>query len=71
MTDIQPTILGIIGEALFGSRWQSELARELGVSDRTLRRWIADPDSMPPAVGAELRALCARRGQALIDLSRG
>ena len=27
------------GEALFGPRFQSDLARLLGVSDRTVRRW--------------------------------
>ena len=71
MNDIQQNALVTIGEAMFGSRWQSELARQIDVSDRTLRRWIANPDSIPEAVWAELRSLCARRGQVLIDLSRG
>ena len=29
------------GEALYGPRFQSDLARLLGVSDRTVRRWCA------------------------------
>jgi len=32
--------LAQVGEALYGQRWQSELARELNVSDRTMRRWL-------------------------------
>jgi DNA-binding transcriptional regulator YiaG len=41
------------GQALYGPRWQSELARALGVSDRTVRRWSASgelPDAYWPAV---------------------
>lgn len=29
------------GEALYGVRWQTALAREIGVADRTVRRWLA------------------------------
>lgn len=29
-----------VGAALYGERWQSPLARDLGVSDRTMRRWV-------------------------------
>lgn len=52
------------GEALFGPRWQSNLSRELGVYDRTMRRWAAGdgiPDDLParlaPIVQAHLIAL--------------
>ena len=34
------TIAGI-GSALYGAQWQTELARTLGVTDRTVRRWAA------------------------------
>lgn len=27
------------GEVLYGPRWQSQMARDLNVSDRTVRRW--------------------------------
>lgn len=59
-----------IGEALYGSYWQTELAGSIGVNARTMRRWIADPESMPDTVWTELRALCTRRWLALIELSR-
>lgn len=40
--------LSELGEALFGPRWQSQLAREFGVTDRTVRRWIASGGDIPP-----------------------
>lgn len=45
------------GEALFGSRWQSELARKIDVSDRTVRRWVAGADDLPPGVAMDLLRL--------------
>ena len=47
------------GEALYGSRWQSELARDLDISDRTMRRWIAD--APPDGACNDLRQICDRR----------
>lgn len=61
--------LETIGEALFRSRWQTDLASEIGVSDRTMRRWVASPDSIPEGVWADIRDLCARRGKTLMELS--
>ena len=37
----QVALLSRVGEALYGKRWQTHLARALGVTDRQLRRWIA------------------------------
>lgn len=42
------------GERLFGARWQTPLARRLGVNTRTLRRWIADPRKIPTIVAEKL-----------------
>ena len=58
-------LLRAAGEALYGSRWQSDLARDLGVSDRTMRRWVADPDAMPHGVALDLLPLCDERIAAL------
>lgn len=43
-----------IGEALYGTRWQTDLANFLSVSDRTMRRWAADPNSVPAGVWPQL-----------------
>ena len=48
-----PATLKIIGEALYGPRWQSDLARDLNIADRTMRRWCAGED-IPPGVAHEL-----------------
>ena len=52
-----PDLLREAGEALFGTLWQSELARALGVNDRTVRRWLAGGNAIPVDVGIDLCAL--------------
>lgn len=56
-----------IGEALYGSRWHSDLARDLGVSDRQVRRW-ATGAHVPPGVYIDLMHLMQNRAQTLDDL---
>jgi hypothetical protein len=58
------------GEALYGPRWQSDLARDLKVSDRTVRRWDAGANDIPAGVWLELRALLKARGLALASVRR-
>ena len=53
-------LLRRIGEALFGPRWQSELTRELGVADRTMRRWVAG-EGIPEGEAADLSHLLTGR----------
>jgi len=40
-------LLERIGQALYGDRWQRQLARALGVSDRTVRRWVIHESDIP------------------------
>jgi len=63
-------LLRMAGEALYGPRWQSELARDLGVSDRTMRRWVAGDTALPPGVVGELLRLVADRLGALATIER-
>lgn len=53
------------GEALYGPRWQTELARALNVSDRTMRRWVADAGELPPGVIIDLLRICMERAAAI------
>ncbi len=46
--------LALAGEALYGPRWQSDLARDIGVSDRTMRRWVAGTDTPRSGVIADV-----------------
>jgi hypothetical protein len=55
------------GEALYGPRWQSDLARDLNVTDRTVRRWVEGTSNVPDRVYADLLRLCEGR---LLELDR-
>ena len=57
------------GEALYGPRWQTELARDLGVSDRTMRRWVADTSSVPAGLYVDLLRLTQERAAVLDALA--
>jgi hypothetical protein len=57
------------GEALFGARWQTDLASHLGISDRTMRRWVTEPEGMPDGAWDDIRDLCAKRGEKLLQLA--
>lgn len=55
------------GEALYGPRWQSDIARDLKVSDRTVRRWATGADDLPPGVALDLWRISMERAD---DLER-
>lgn len=57
------------GEALYGPRWQSELARDLGVSDRTMRRWVAGTFDAPQGLYVDLLRLTQQRAAKLDELA--
>lgn len=57
-------------ETIYGSEWQSPLARDLGVALRTVQRWAAG-EQQPPDVCGELAAICRRRAAALARLADG
>lgn len=56
------------GEALYGPRWQSELARDLDVDDRTMRRWVAGDSPVPSGVAVDLLRLLTERASDIDDL---
>lgn len=53
------------GLALYGEQWRSELARALGVTDRTVRRWAHDEYSIPDDVRQRIIGLCRERVEML------
>ena len=57
------------GEALYGPRWQSELARDLEVSDRTMRRWVAGTTDVPAGLYIDLLRLTQERAAQLDALA--
>jgi len=58
-----------IGEALYGQQWQSAIARDLAVSDRTVRRWVAGRHQMPDGVYSDLLRLIVERAATLDALA--
>lgn len=53
-----------IGRALYGEHWQSPIARDLGVTYRSLRRWMTGERRLPSRLADDLRVLLnARAGQ--------
>lgn len=61
--------LQAIGQALYGQQWKSDLARDLDVADRTVRRWLAGESAVPPGAMKELRELCLKRSGELAELA--
>ena len=65
-----PDLLRESGEALYGARWQSDLARDLGVSDRTVRRWAVGSFAVPAGVWGAIHDLLRERGVAMANVRR-
>lgn len=61
------TLLVAIGEALYGQSWKTELAADLKVDDRSLRRWIQTGE-VPLGVWRDLIALLADRREVIDSL---
>lgn len=63
--------LRLVGRALFGMEWQNELARSLGVNERTVQRWAKGEQPITPWVWPRLAQVCEYRGGKLLRLSQG
>lgn len=53
------------GEALYGARWQSPIARDLGVTPRSVRHWCAKKHDCPVDIAERLLPLIVKRSEAL------
>jgi hypothetical protein len=56
-----------VGEALYGEHWMGRMADDLGVSDRSLRRWANGSVEIPQGVWEDLLELMRFRREALDD----
>lgn len=54
------------GKAAFGERWQTDMSRALGVSDRTVRHWLSGKYQMPPLIFSDITKVLEER-KALIE----
>jgi DNA-binding XRE family transcriptional regulator len=55
-----PADLELMGRLLYGTCWQTTLARNIGVTDRTVRNWSSGETRMKPSNEAQLKILMAR-----------
>lgn len=60
---MKAALLEQVGRSVFGDRWKTDLARELGVTYRTLQRWCV-AGVCPDDVRAEVRVVLRRRIEA-------
>jgi hypothetical protein len=58
---MSPDELVVCGRALYGDRWQTSLAQELAIADRTMRRWVAGESPIPDDVENKLRRVLETR----------
>lgn len=62
------TLLHDVGAALYGPRWQSPLARDLGMSDRHIRRLAAGTAELGDGIRDDLLQLCLERASVLANV---
>lgn len=62
MIDNNNELLIKTGEILYGQRWQTEIARDLGFADgRRVRQWLANERPIPVNLKFDLLALLKER----------
>lgn len=64
-----PDLLRRIGQAMYGERWQTALAHDLGMSDRRVRGWALGEGKPRPGVIEDLRVLLEWRREELIRVA--
>lgn len=60
-------VIALVGKVLYGPRWQTDLAKTLSVSDRTMRRWASAAETPQIDVAFDLMKLLKKRQ---VDLSK-
>jgi hypothetical protein len=63
-------LLRLVGEALYGERWQAPIAGDLRVSDRAVRYWISTANPCPDDLGLRLLAIVVRKRESLVELEK-
>ena len=47
-------LLKLVGEFLHGEQWQAPLSHDIGVGERSMRRWVAGTDEIPNGIWREI-----------------
>lgn len=64
-----PNLITQYGRALYGARWRAAMADDLGVSERTVRRWAKGEFQVPEGVLRELRQKCVAKATEIAALT--
>jgi len=56
-----PRQLKTLGELLYGQRWKTYLANDLGVDHRTVMCWVQKKYIMPATRAGDVRGLASKR----------
>ena len=51
------------GKALYGERWQTDMAKAVGLTDRTIRGYASGSSKIPPGLWADVCKLLRRNSQ--------
>ena len=62
---MSPDQLRAVGTALYGPRFQRLLSADLGIAERTMRRWLAGRFAIPADVATRIKAIARERAAAL------
>jgi hypothetical protein len=63
-------LLESVAESLYGPQWIGDLARDICVSDRSIRRWVSGSDKVPWGVFHDVLRLVERRLASMDELQR-
>ena len=61
--------LAAAGEFLFGHRWQTQLARRIGVDSSTVRRWLSGARPIPDRAESFIGLLLEQRGTTIAEVA--
>ena len=62
-----PDQLRKFGETLYGPHYKNALEEGLGVSRRTIDRWLVETFPIPDSINVELVAICLEKLEAIDD----
>lgn len=62
-------LLRVVGSALYGSHWVADLAPALGVTVRTVNRWLLH-DAMPDDIPLRLRPIVKARVDRALEVRK-
>ena len=65
-----PELLRKVGRALYGRVYKRALSEDLGINERTVRRWLKGEFNMPPDVSDKCRKLVIARIATLWNLRK-